>query len=192
LQQKAQAATAAFTQIGDVLVSDPTKLAEVGRWASCTPNVPGGCPPGLEEYAATGADVADLTNVSLRAMGRSIYQTLVTKTYPTWDTGITHYPNDPYSNFYCTGTSSPFGKVPPSAYASGSDSVSNSGMARVYLMIGSGATWRWAPKKVTDRMFGPTGDTWDEAGLGMDPLTVMRNSPNRFEPSSTYSCSFHQ
>jgi hypothetical protein len=191
LELKAQAATAAYIQIGNVLISDPNKLEVVGKNAECKPNVPGGCAPGMDQYAATGEDIADLTNVSLRAMARTLYTTLVTQVWPTWDTGVTQDPSNPYANFYCTGTSSPFGYAPSSAYASGLDSV-NYGEpteSRVYLMIRSGATWYYPSQPLMNRMFGPTGDTWNTAGLGMDPLTVMRDSSNHFEPGS-YSCSF--
>ncbi len=193
LELKAQAATAAYTQIGNVLVSDPEKLEVVGDNAFCRPNVPGGCAPGMNQYAATGPEIADLTNVSLRAMARTLYKTLVTQVWPTWDTGVTEDPSNPYANYYCTGTSSPFRNAPPDAYASGLDSV-NYGKppkSHVYLMIRSGATWYYPSQPLMDRMFGPTGDTWDKGGLGMDPLTVMRDSSNHFEPGS-YSCSFAQ
>lgn len=193
LQQKAQAATSAFTQIGDVIVSDPVKLAEVGTYARCQPNAPGGCDPGYEEYAATDEEIADLTDVSLRALGRTIYGTLVTQIYPTWDVGATQFPNDPYANFSCTGASSPFGRLPSSAWSSGLDAVGY-GVAprsRFFLLIGSGATWEWPPPAITDRMFGATGDSWDRGGLGMDPLSTMRDSQNRFVPGS-YRCAFGQ
>ena len=191
LELKARAATAAYTQIGNVLISDPNKLEVVGKNANCTPNVPGGCAPGMDQYAATGPEIANLTNVSLRALARTLYKTLVTQVWPIWDTGVTEDPSNPYDNFYCTGTSSPFRNAPPSAYASGLDSVSygNPAKSHVYLMIRSGATWYYPSQPLMNRMFGPTGDTWDQGGLGMDPLTVMRDSANHFEPGS-YSCSF--
>lgn len=193
LQQKAQAATSAFTQIGDVIVSDPVKLAEVGTYARCQPDTPGGCDPGYEEYAATDEEIAALTDVSLRALGRTIYGTLVSQIYPTWDVGATQFPDDPYASFSCTGTSSPFGKLPSSAWSSGLDAVGRgtAPRSRFFLMIGSGATWKWPPQAITDRMFGATGDSWDRGGLGMDPLSTMRDSRNRFAPGS-YSCAFGQ
>jgi hypothetical protein len=71
------------------MISDSNTLEVVRENAECKPNVPGGCAPGTDQYAATGEDIADLTNVSLRAMARTLYTTLVTQVWPTWDTGVT-------------------------------------------------------------------------------------------------------
>jgi hypothetical protein len=191
LQLKAASTVAAFTQIGDVIVADPNKLAEVGLNQHCTPNTVGGCREGMEEYAANGDELAELTDVALRAMGRELYSTLIPKMYTTWDTGLTAFPDDPYAHFYCTGTSSPFGKVPATQYAASLERVNygQPNVSRVYLSIRSATTWHWIPEEITERMFGPTGDTWETGGLGMDRLAYLRDMPERFEPGS-YSCSF--
>ncbi|HST42836.1 MAG TPA: hypothetical protein VLK58_25155 [Conexibacter sp.] len=193
LMLKAQAATAAFTPIGDVIVSDPQKLEEVGRWARCRAGVPGGCKAGFEEYAATPAEIERLTDVSLRAMGRTVYGTLVPRAFPSWDVGTTTHPDNPPLFFGCDVTS-PFTGAPASSYAAGFDRIENGQRRwRVFLMVHSGSSWSWASQKVDDRMFSPTGDTWDVAGLGMDRLATMRDTPERFDASgASYTCGFSE
>ena len=76
LELKAQAATAAYTQIGNVLVSDPNKLEVVGTNAKCTPNVPGGCAPGMDQYAATGPEIADELMISHNTVRTHAYNAM--------------------------------------------------------------------------------------------------------------------
>ncbi|MDW5594113.1 hypothetical protein VSS74_07190 [Conexibacter stalactiti] len=189
LMMKAQAATAAFTPIGDVIVSDPQKLEEVGRWARCRAGVPGGCKAGFEEYAATPAEIDRLTDASLRAMGRTIYGKLVTRAYPSWNLGTTVDPDNPPLFFSCAA-GRPFDGAPRSSYAAGFDAIENGQRRwRVFLMLHGG--WTHPSQKVVDRMFTPTGDTWDVAGLGMDPFATLRDTPEVFDHSGSIdSCGF--
>lgn len=187
LMLKAQAATASFTQIGDVIVSDPVKLEEVGRWARCRAGVPGGCPAGLEEYAATPGELERLTDVSLRAMGRTIYGTLVPRVFSPYDTGTTVDPGNPALFFGCT-VGNPFNGAPRGSYAAGFDRIENGQRRwRVFLML-NGGSWAHPAQRDVDRMFGPTGDTWDVGGLGMDRLATLRDSSERYEMS--YTCGY--
>jgi hypothetical protein len=189
LQIKAKSTTAAFEQLGDVLVSDPGKLAEVGGNYHCKIGV-GGCPEGMEEYSATDSEIKELTNVALRGMGREIYSTLVPRMYQTWDTGLTSFPGDPYDHFFCVGARSPFGTVPSDQYAPSLERVNygHPSLYRIYLSVRSATYWEAIPEKVAHRMFGDPGPTWNVGGLGMDLLTYLREMDERFTPGS-YPCS---
>ncbi len=190
LQIKARSTTAAFEQLGDVLVSDPQKLAEVGGNYHCTIGV-GGCPAGLEEYATTTTEIKELTNVALRGMGREIYSTLVPRMYQTWDTGLTSFPDDPKGHFTCIGSTSPFRVVPSDQYAPSLERVNygQRSLSRIYLSVRSATFWEAIPKEVAERMFGEPGATWNVGGLGMDLLTYLREMDERFTPGS-YTCGY--
>jgi hypothetical protein len=145
----------------------------------------------MEEYAATDAELNDLTNDALRGVGRELYSKLIPKMYQTWDTGLTQYPDHPYDHFYCTGTSSPYGKIPDDQRAASLERVDygQPNRYRMYLSVRSHTTWHAIPEDVSQRMFGPIGDTWETGGLAMDRLAYLRDMKERFEPGS-YSCAF--
>ncbi len=186
LQIKAKATAAAFEQLGDVLVSDPQKLAEVGGNYHCKIGV-GGCPERMEEYSATKDEIKELTDVAVRGMGREIYSTLVPRMYQTWDTGLTSVPGDPFDHFHCLGSSSPFGTVPADQYAPSLERVNygQPSLYRIYLSVRSATYWEAIPKEVAERMFGEPGASWNVGGLGMDLLTYLREMDERFTPAVT-------
>jgi hypothetical protein len=197
LQSQQLSAAAAYGPMGDILIGDYDKLKEVGTYAGCVEHsaASGGCPAGLDEYSYTPTTMAQLTNTSLRAMARTIYGTLVPKTYGIWDTGLTRAPKDPYDNFQCPNDlgTSVFRSAPESAISSSLEDAGYGPVkrSRVYVMVRrSGLFWGYVPREVTDRMFDPVaaGDgAWDKGGLAMDPLALMRDTPtaDRFLPSTT-------
>lgn len=190
LQNKAQTTVAAFEQLGDVIVSDPQKLAEVGGNYHCKIG-PGGCPEGMEEYSTTDADIKELTDVVVRGMGREIYSTLVPRMYQTWDAGLTAFPSDVFAHFFCVGSRSPFNVVPSDQYAASLERVNHGqrNLYRIYLSVRSATYWEAIPKEVAERMFGEPGESWNVGGLGMDLLTYLREMDERFSPG-TYTCGF--
>ena len=100
LQAEANATATSFTRMGDIIVSDWSKLQELGMngHAGCNP-VPGGCEPGYEEFAWTdgvGGLIADATS---KALEQTIHQHLVPGAFgfPVWNTGLSNPCDQPCS-----------------------------------------------------------------------------------------------
>jgi hypothetical protein len=88
LTDEAEESTRALERMGNVIVSDPVKLEEVGTHV-CTLNNPGtsGCAPGFEEYATDSGMVDAAEQLGRIALERSLYSDLVPRSFPVWDTG---------------------------------------------------------------------------------------------------------
>jgi hypothetical protein len=97
--------------------------------------------------------MAQLTNTSLRAMARTIYGTLVPKTYGIWDTGLTRAPKDPYDNFQCPNDlgTSVFRSAPESAISSSlEDAEGGLAMDPLALMRDTPTADRFLPSTTCD------------------------------------------
>jgi len=203
LQRQAQQTVDSFWRIGNAIISDPAKLAEVGRWEGCLPNASsGGCPEGYEEYATTRADREKAARAARLALERVIYAQLVPANFPVWDTGLTRAP-DPVANFDCFGgnyLNSPFHDAPRASWSAALEQVATPGAPdpnpavgtmrwRVRIMVArSGTTYLHPSDEVLERMFGEVDADSDESGLGLLPQQVMRESDAIYEPGGAVGC----
>lgn len=189
LQHRSQRTVDALYRMGNAIISDPRKLAEVGRWAGCLPNAAsGGCPAGFEEYAVTPAATQQATTLARMALERTLYAELVPLSFPVWDLGLTANP-DPAQNLTCTGSlwlSSPFYDAPRAAWTSAVEDAGTATMpplSRTLILVRrDGLRYSWPSQRVLDRMLGPVSGIDEESGLGLSPYELMRDAENRFEP----------
>jgi hypothetical protein len=168
LQAEAQATAMSYKRMGDIIVSDWSKLSELGMngRAGCNP-VPGGCEEGYDEFAwsdAIAASTADSTQVALE---QTIHQHLVPGAFgfPVWDTGVSAAPcdqpctpPDPVEKSYC-GYYNPFDGAPRLAWVQTLEALDPSGASsrwRTWLSVArSGLTYGWASEDLLRRMFDP-------------------------------------
>jgi hypothetical protein len=183
-------------RMGDIIVSDWTKLEEVGTHGGCF--LPGGCAAGYEEYGwnndmkDAAYDKADL------AIKRTLYQHLVPLNFPVWDTGLSHRCSGPCQPpntklFSCTTDAGyrPFLGAPARSWFQSLEE---------YDPLTGGAVWRtwisvartkqiyfWASKDIFDQMFNPTNPNW----LAMAPEDFFREaSPVYTPPGDIGTCSW--
>lgn len=187
LEEQSEALANSFKQLGNIIVSDPNKLFELGEHAECAPDQ---CGKQYEQFAFT-EEMKTLARAStLRARDRTIYQTLVAASYPIWDTGLVTNPNKEW--FGCFFRYSPFNGAPALSHVNALDSLDPSGEGtkyRTYISVHSTElTYGWAPKTVLERMFNPVPENSDPAsgGLGMNPLEFML-SGHRTNPYESHS-----
>jgi hypothetical protein len=174
--------------IGNLIVSDPEKLFELGEHAKCAPAQCG------EKYAqfAYTVDMADLAKAQvLRARDRTIYEALVPASYPIWDTGLAKNPDLTDESFFCLAgaAASPFEGAPALSHAISLDQLdpaSGEGEWRTYISVAHDRSYGWAPVKVLERMFHPVPDNVDAAdgGLGIEAAAFMRKAhrSHTYEP----------
>lgn len=179
--------------IGNIVISDPKKLFELGAHAKCAPDQCG------KEYAdfAYTADMAELAKAAvLRARDRTIYETLVPASYPIWDTGFAYNPDPTHETdsghewFYCRlhdvwlPTTSPFNGADELAYAKVLDRLDPDGhdMWLTYLSVAHDRSYGWAPKSILERMFDPIPDNVDASsgGLGIEAGAFMRKAHRNY------------
>jgi hypothetical protein len=192
LTNKARTTVLGIERMGDVIVSDPLKLAEVGTYGNCSSP----CDPGYEEYSTDGIDVA--APLIERALQRAVYEQLVPLSFSVWDTGRTSLDlTDPHSveGFDCfPDTDSPFdagggARAPASAYAGSVDDFdpgTRKGKSRVYVMVHKdGDLFSWPDDQILKRMFGQTSPDEDPeaGGLAIDPQDFMRDAVRAGEPT---------
>ncbi len=190
LKEEARQSASALERMGNVVVSDPTKLEEVGRRGGCIIGSPTGCPAGLEEYATDSAIVKRARDLASLTLERTLYSDLVPRSFPVWDTGLTHDP-DPSRNLDCTGAdsiNSPFNDAPKLAWATSLDELDPSGNEsrhRVSIMVHrKRETYSWPSATILRRMFDPVNVlTPDRGGLGLSAPDVMRSAESRYVPT---------
>lgn len=185
LQAEAQATATSFKRMGDIIVSDWSKLQELGKngRAGCNP-VPGGCDEGYEEYGWTGAIGTSAADATETALEQTIHQHLVPGefAFPVWNTGVSAapcdqpcIPPDPVQQSDC-GYYNPFNSAPRLAWFQALEVLDPSGVSsrwRTWLSLArSGLTYGWASDDLLRRMFDPhyiNPDTDPPHGLYMSP-----------------------
>jgi hypothetical protein len=200
LQAEAQATATSFKRMGDIIVSDWSKLQELGQngHANCNP-VPGGCADGFEEYAWTDEIGEVAGDSAAKALERTIYSNLVTLSYayPVWDTGLSAPcdqpcgPPDAVEQNDC-GYYNPFSNDHKLAWFSALEVLDPSGVSprwRTYLSVArSGVTYGWASDAILGRMFDPKHqdpDTGKPDALNMDPLDFFTSAQDTWYPRGT-------
>jgi hypothetical protein len=200
LQAEAQATATSFKRMGDIIVSDWSKLQELGQngHANCNP-VPGGCAEGFEEYAWTSEIGEVAADSAAKALERTIYNNLVTLSYayPVWDTGLSAPcdqpcgPPDAVEQNDC-GYYNPFSNDHKLAWFSALEVLDPSGVSprwRTYLSVArSGVTYGWASDAILGRMFDPKhqdADTGKPDALDMDPLDFFTSAQDTWYPRGT-------
>jgi hypothetical protein len=195
LRIQAEASEAAFARMGDVFVSDWTKLRDVGTYGGCNP-LDGTC--GSFEELSQNEEAEDISAAATkRSFDRVIYERLVPLAFPIWNTGTTSNQEAkvPPQEFECEDISYPFEGAPPLAYHRSLwefDPVTQAKTWRVYLSVArSERAYGWAPEPMLKRMFEPVpiGNTNAEAGgLGVDPGDFMRRGLKINEYVSHWVC----
>ena len=197
LQAEAQATATSFKRMGDIIVSDWSKLQELGQkgHANCNP-VPGGCAEGFEEYAWTDEIGEVAADSAAQALEQTIHKHLVTLSYafPVWDTGLSAPceqpcgPPDPLAQADCAYYS-PFDGAPKLSWFSALEVLDPSGVSprwRTYLSVArSGLTYSWASDAIIGRMFDPKHqdpETGKPDALDMDPLDVFPSAQDTWYP----------
>jgi hypothetical protein len=184
LTRRAQQSISALERMGNAIVSDPTKLKEVGRYGGCTD-----CADGYEEYGLVQADVTESVELASLSLERVLYGQLVTRSFPVWDTGLARDPR-PYERFLCNGgyaLNSPFDGAPELASAKSLEELDPTGAAtrwRTSIMVTRHQyVYGWPSEQVLHRMFDPV-DLLDPdgGGLAMTPRDVMRERQVVYEP----------
>jgi len=188
LTNKARTTVLSIERMGDVVVSDPLKLAEVGTYGNCTSP----CDPGYEEYSTDGIDVA--VPLLQRSLQRSVYEELVPLSFKVWDTGLTSLDlTDPNNTegFDCSpDPRSPFDngtQAPPLSYAGSVDDYDPQrkvSRSRVYVMVRKDTNFSWPDDEILKRMFGPVSqdEDPDAGGLGISPQDLMREAVREGPP----------
>ncbi len=214
MEIQSQAANAAFSyrRMGDMIVSDPTKLALLGHWALCDTN--GGCGTNgqYDEFSLSAdAQTADGT-VATQAVERELYRDLVPLAFPVWNTGKTavapgagdvpdhaYNPVISWNIYWCASGESddPFlGSPAGTRWASlqtldpnapGASNPNGFNVWQVSLMVarsGSGpGSYAWPSKTILNRMFSPVSPTnAGQGGLGVRPADVMLRPVNVYVP----------
>ena len=194
LSEEAEATARSFDRIGDIIVSDWTKLQEVAH-AGCIPN--GGCPSGFEEYGFT-EDMKDVAYDAAKvALDRTIHQTLVSAAFPVWNTGVSPAcdstapcPPPPIDHFDCHPREAILSDAPAPAYFQGLEELDPSPQGRSNVW----RTWATVTEttrgygypsgEILDRMFNPSNPRW----LVMTPEDFFREAPSKFRPFYRDSC----
>jgi hypothetical protein len=207
LKEDADGTIHSYERMGDMIVSDPAKLKEVGLRANCfKPCVPN--QPVLDEYATP--KIEEAKRVANLGLERTIYEHLVPVSFPVYDLGLTTNPTP--QNLSCDETgATPFedleGAVAPRrSWEPSLDEFHPSGSPsrwRVQIMVHrQNATYSWPDQTLLDRMFNavdvdadfpstppPGEDEGDPLpGLAIDRVDLLREATSRFVPSSTDPC----
>lgn len=200
LRVQAEATEAAFARMGDVIVSDWTKLSEVGKYGGCDFN--GGCGPNGEfEELSHNKEAEETASAAMkRSFDRELYERLVPLAFPIWNTGNATIPETgaPPEEFYCSDLSYPFNGAPALAYHRTFwlfDPATQTKIWRVYISIArSERTYGWAPETMLKRMFEPVpanNSNAEAGGLGIDVDKFMRQGLGIKEYKSGWECSWH-
>jgi hypothetical protein len=108
------AAIANLSIMGDLVVADPTKLAQVGAWCFSTAKPDGVCGARDQHWLATA------TGALKRSNDRTIYTQMSPLAYATYDLGATYWPlvepNTYLGEYYCLNRAS-FSDAPSDAVA---------------------------------------------------------------------------
>ncbi|HKZ15792.1 MAG TPA: hypothetical protein VJL81_18295 [Solirubrobacterales bacterium] len=195
LRIQAEADEATFARMGDIIVSDWTKLQEVGRYGGCNPN--GGACGAYEELSHNEEAEQTAAAAMKRAFDRDIYEKLVPLAFPIWNTGLTinQEAKVPNEAFECNDLSHPFWGAPQLAFHRSLwqyNPVTGMKTWRVYLSVArSERTYGWAPETMLKRMFEPVpveSSNAETGGLGMNPGGFMRQGLKIAEYVSGWSC----
>ena len=191
LRNQAVRTSQSFEAMGDIIVSDWSKLQEVGRYGACNPN--GGCPPGYEEYAYS----KDMQQIAVQttelALERTVHEQLLPVTYPIWDTRLSKPSAGPPATdlFRCTDMA-PFRNAPTNAYFSALDSWDpNAGqnLWRTYLAavaLPDGASLSHPPAAVLNHMFGAPVS----GGLGIVPADFFQTARRETPEGADLDCAW--
>jgi hypothetical protein len=195
LRIQAEASEAAFARMGDIFVSDWTKLREVGVHGGCNP-LDGTC--GAYEELSQNEESEKISAAAVkRSFDSVIYERLVPLAFPIWNTGTTRNQEAkvPPREFGCTDFSYPFEGAPPLAYHRSLwefDPVTQAKTWRVYLSVArSERAYGWAPEPMLQRMFEPipvANSNAEEGGLGVDPGGFMRRGLKINEYTTIWEC----
>jgi hypothetical protein len=173
-----------FIRLGDIIVSDWSKLQEVGTYGGCIA-AEDACGQGHEEFAYSPAAKTLAAQVTERAMDRVIHEELVPLdgSFPVWDTGVPAAPQ--YTQFFCRDANYTFEGAPRLAWFRALESFDPSGgpgVWRTFLSVHrSGSTYGWLPDSVLKNMFDPADPDW----LGIDPLDFMLRYRGTYVPGVT-------
>jgi hypothetical protein len=195
LRIQAEASEAAFARMGDVFVSDWTKLREVGVYGGCNP-LDGTC--GSYDELSQNEESETISAAAVkRSFDRVIYERLVPLAFPIWNTGTTKNQEAtvPPREFECTDFSYPFAGAPPLSYHRSLwefNPVTQVKTWRIYLSVArSERAYGWAPESMLQRMFVPVpieNSNAEAGGLGVDPGAFMRRGLKINEYSTIWEC----
>lgn len=193
LEKSAELSYGSFRRMGDILVADWSKLAEVGRWGACKPEL---CAPGYEAYAWNESMQEAAEASSQRGLEREIHEKLLTETFPTWETGL--YKETSIEWFNCSDGWNPFQYVPKQAYYKSLDVVdpANPGGAgselNTWLSVHRDRlTYGGAPESVLTKMFSaPTESNPGYLGIPIDAYMFRSHQADPYLPSP--QCGWYQ
>lgn len=195
LQAQAEANINTFHRMGDIIVSDPTKLAEI-KWGGCNPT-DDGCPAKFEELGFNEEleKFADLT--MKRAFQREIYERLLPLAYPILDLGLTKRKETifPANAAPCTDFSEPLKGAPALSYHKSLweiDPETGAEYWRVYLSVArKEREYGWASQAMLKPLFGKVefepGEE-NSPNLEADPGHFMRQGIAIKEYKNTWKC----
>jgi hypothetical protein len=197
LRIQAEANENFFLRMGDVFVSDWSKLQIVGRYGGCDPDACG-------EYADLSHDEEGEVIASAatkRAADREVYERLVPLAFPIWVTGVASFagtpPQVPPDEFKCNDISYPFEGSPALARHLTFwqfDPETGQKLWLVYLSVArSERTYGWPSESILKRMFEPVpanNSNAEEGGLGVDPDGFMRGGAKIREYKSGWTCTW--
>jgi hypothetical protein len=202
IQAEAANVASSYDRMGDMIVSDPTKLQEVGSYAGC--NAQGnGCGPNNKyvEYAlpiaAQHADIA----AAERAIDRTLYERLVPLAFPVWDTGPGFFKD--IAQYSCEfgnpwdASPSPAAyttvlrKLDPSQPAEQPTANPTNNEWETYLMVArSGLVYSFPGKTILHRMFAPVSisDIPSDGGLGLKAADILPYSQSKYQIPAIDNC----
>lgn len=177
---------AAIQRMGDIIVSDWSKLQIVGEYGGCDAQS-GDCGEN-NEYAelAWNKDIpAEAKANTQRAFDRQIYEQLIPVAYPIWNMGTTHIqpPNPLEKGFFCYdwGHHYPLEGALALSYFRSLEEFSPLEQAKtwsVYMTVArSGLAYGWPSEAILKRMFEPLpvdDINPEDGGLAMEPGKFMR------------------
>ncbi|HEY2054637.1 MAG TPA: hypothetical protein VGH14_11945 [Solirubrobacterales bacterium] len=199
LRIQAEANEGFFTRMGDIFVSDWSKLKIVGHWGGCNPSACGE----HGEYTELSHDEEQekiASAATKRAADAEVYERLVPLAYPIWKTGLAAFgtpPKLPPAEFRCSDSSYPFEGAPASAYHLTYwqfDPETGEKFWLVYLSVArSERTYGWPSETMLKRMFESVpvnSSNSEEGGLGINPDAFMRGGAKIKEYRSGWTCTW--
>lgn len=192
IQREAADAANGRDHMYDMIVSDPTKLQELGGMTYCEP-ADGNCGPN-NEFANTNDAQEMNAAMATRAVDRVLYERLVPLAYPLWHTG----PGS--TTYYCVPWSNnPFDYAPSGSFIwitlqPHPDHDFRPGARRIregYVMVArKSLTFGFPDAAILARMFGPVSPSDDASagGLGLNLADVLPFSPSRFDIAPDSNC----
>ena len=217
LQTRLQSTSATFSQLANVVVSDPVKLAEVGTWGNCKLSV-NGCgafnlETGQQEFAEyydptdTSNDLKAAVEIVNRGVEQTIWEELVPLAFGVWD--IAAYPQSTnagkftaapteatidLNQFSCnrgfgTEFNNPFDGAPRAAWSGSLEHINPLDLSQNQwrIRISTAKSGITYSWLTPDQLQTMFGSV-ESGGLGIDPHDWMREAEPVFAPASDVFC----